>query len=151
MLQASPRERVAPQTPGTTPETTQIRAPTLTGGDVLCAMPARWIWNPQGAPDGGPGPGPRHRTLRRRGVAPLYAEPSELKGALKGRIEASDQGLRLFSDEGAAWLTLPGEQILVKVFHRNAVELHLASGARVLVGLAERDVEVLDVVTQAYL
>lgn len=147
MLQASSRERAAPLT--------REHAPVWTWAplseEVLCAMPARWIWNPQGAPQGGPGPGPRHRTLRRRGVAPLYPEPSELEGALKGRVEVSGQGLRLFADEGSARLDLPADLILVKVFHRNAVELHLASGARVLAGMAEKDVELLDVVTQAYL
>ncbi len=147
MLQTSPRDPAGPWAPERAPGW----AATPASREVLCAMPARWIWNPQGAPQGRLEPGPRHRTLRRRGVAPLYPRPEELEGALKGRLEVSAQGLSLFANEGGARLDLPGGLILVKVFHRNAVELHLASGARVLAGLAERDVELLDVVTQAYL
>lgn len=146
MLQTSPKELWERRSGAAAP----LWSAAPSGGDVLCAMPARWIWDPQGAPQGPPEPGPRHRTLRRRGVAPAYPAPAELENALKGRLEARPQGLRLLAETGAARLDLPSGVIAVRVFHRDAAELHLASGARVLIGLAERDAELLDVVTQAY-
>lgn len=151
MLQSSP-ERRDPWAP----RAEEAREPLLWAspppdGRILLSMPTRWVWSPKGAAHGGPGPGPRHRTMRRQGVVPLYPAPEELEGAVKGRLEASAEGLRLLAETGDARLDLPSGSILVKVFHRNVVELHLISGARVLAALSEKDAEVLDVVSQAYL
>lgn len=123
------------------------RAPLKRNSSELFHCDARWVTHT--APIDAALNGPRHQTLRRRGVAPAYLRPEVLEEATEGRLVLLPDGLSL-EPEGARipCTHISAEKIIRAAFYKDCVEVIHDRAKRTLIQCS--NIDALDVLFQAY-
>ena len=108
--------------------------------------PARWLAMPAALPEAA---GPRHRTLRRRGIAPSHPRGAAVEDGPSGTLVMLRDGLSLEPEDARRPAThIAASEIARAVFWSDCVELLHARGGATL--LRCEAVDTLDVLFEAY-
>ena len=116
---------------------------------VLSVLTARWEIKDQII--SGRLTSPRHTTLRRKGRSFEYPRAIDKNQQMYGKLAVYMNQIRLLPSDDSGEVYIDAELIKQRIFYRDIAEIHCLDNKLYIIEASADDIELFDVLTQAYL